>query len=213
MLLVGTVEVCLQVINIPTIKPTFPEIIKTIQLNSPHPIIYKLSLTNQSYSLAAVLVILTMVEDRLHIVFTHRTGLVNTHKDQVSFPGGAMDVNDVSLLKTGMRETCEEIGVEIKSENVIARLNHVFTPFNFRITPYICFKEKIDYYTPNPHEVARVFTIPLSWFLDPEHKKVKLIKSKDGKKRRSIFYMPYDGEEVWGITAAIINQLTMLLRK
>jgi 8-oxo-dGTP pyrophosphatase MutT (NUDIX family) len=207
---VGIVEVCLQVINIPTINPDFLEI-KTIQSNNPHPIIYKLSLKNHSYSLAAVLVILTMVENELHIVFTHRTGLVNTHKDQVSFPGGAMDVNDVSLLQTGMRETCEEIGIEIKSEDVIARLNHILTPFNFRITPYICWKEKIEYYTPNPHEVARVFTIPLSWFLIPEHKKVKLIKSKDGKKRRAIFYLPYDREEVWGITATIIHQLTNLL--
>jgi hypothetical protein len=54
---------------------------------------------------AAVMLILTVINEQLFLLFTHRTDLVSTHKDQVSFPGGLQEFNDKNLNQTAIRET------------------------------------------------------------------------------------------------------------
>jgi len=49
-------------------------------------------------------------ENALAFFLTRRTSLVATHKDQVSFPGGAQEDGETPI-EAALRETCEEIGV------------------------------------------------------------------------------------------------------
>ncbi len=61
---------------------------------------------------AAVLVPLTYVLDEWHILFTRRTDRVQSHKGQVSFPGGASDEGETTPEQTALREAEEEIGMQ-----------------------------------------------------------------------------------------------------
>src|SRR3989304_3023022 len=60
---------------------------------------------------AAVLVPLTYIQDEWHLLFTRRTDRVQSHKGQVSFPGGASDEGETTPEETALREAEEEIGL------------------------------------------------------------------------------------------------------
>ena len=59
---------------------------------------------------AAVLIPLTWFDDEWHLLYTRRTDKVETHKGQVSFPGGACDPGEETPEQTALREAEEEIG-------------------------------------------------------------------------------------------------------
>ena len=59
---------------------------------------------------SAVLIPLFGVEEEYKVLFTKRTSMVETHKGQISFPGGAVDKNDGSFVETALREAYEETG-------------------------------------------------------------------------------------------------------
>ena len=54
-------------------------------------------LENEGRNRAAVLVPLYFDRGELHVVFTKRTDRVQSHRGEVSFPGGAMDRTDPDL--------------------------------------------------------------------------------------------------------------------
>ena len=59
---------------------------------------------------AAVLVPLVWMDEDWHLLFTRRTERVESHKGQVSFPGGACDEGESTPEETALREAEEEIG-------------------------------------------------------------------------------------------------------
>ena len=61
---------------------------------------------------AAVLVPLVWQNDEWHLLFTRRTDKVESHKGQVSFPGGACDEGETTPEQTALREADEEIGIQ-----------------------------------------------------------------------------------------------------
>src|SRR5439155_25786639 len=60
---------------------------------------------------AAVLIPLYVRDGALWVVLTRRTETVEHHRGQISFPGGAEEDEDGTLLQTALRETEEEIGI------------------------------------------------------------------------------------------------------
>ena len=156
---------------------------------------------------AAVLSLLIIVKNQIHILFTHRTSKVNHHKDQVSLPGGEYEITDVDLVATAMRETQEEIGVDISRFEIIGQLSEIITPSGFLITPFVGFKEKLFNLKINRREVKRVFSIPLSWFTRGKNWSYEYIEIPKNKRKKVIKFNNYGGEVVWGITAQIILDL------
>lgn len=157
------------------------------------------------------MIILTEQVDHLQVLFTHRTNSVRTHKDQVSLPGGMRERDDKDLIQTAIRETREEIGIDIHKDEIIGSLPIVESISNYHIQPYICFKKYMGVINTNKKEVERVFFIPLNWILDRANWKLKKYKSSDKKERMVVFFEPFEGEVVWGITAQImVNFATAL---
>ena len=60
---------------------------------------------------AAVLVPLVWHDDEWHLLYTRRTDRVESHKGQVSFPGGACDEGETTPEQTALREADEEVGI------------------------------------------------------------------------------------------------------
>jgi 8-oxo-dGTP pyrophosphatase MutT (NUDIX family) len=147
---------------------------------------------------AAVLIPLVWQDDEWHLLFTRRTDRVESHKGQVSFPGGACDEGETTPEQTALREADEEIGINSDNVKVLGRLTNMITISYFRVTPVVGVIKWPAVFRVGEHEVARVFTIPLSWLADPMN---RWEFERPGTTRTLIAFHPYDGELLWGATA------------
>ena len=147
---------------------------------------------------AAVLVPLVWQDDEWHLLFTRRTDRVESHKGQVSFPGGACDDGETTPEQTALREAEEEIGIDPKDVKVLGRLANLITITYFRVTPVVGVIRWPTVFRVGEHEVARVFTIPLGWLANSSN---RWQFERSDLKRSLIAYHPYDGELLWGATA------------
>jgi 8-oxo-dGTP pyrophosphatase MutT (NUDIX family) len=157
---------------------------------------------------AAVLVPLVWHEEEWHLLYTRRTDTVESHKGQVSFPGGACDEGEVTPEETALREANEEIGLDPNDIKVLGRLANLITITYFRVTPVIGVVKWPTVFRVGEHEVARIFTIPLGWLSNPAN---RWQFEMPGRSRSLIAFHPYDGELLWGATARMtVDFLTTL---
>lgn len=159
----------------------------------------------------AVLLLIYARDGEPHIVFTKRTNNVAEHKGEVSFPGGSYEVEDGSLMDTALRETREELGIEIDRAAVLTRLDDARTATSgFIIAPFVVYVDRVPVFQPDPFEVAEVFDVPLKNLLDPSvvHEEQR---EYDGVPQTVHFYR-HQNHEIWGATAKILKQFLELYR-
>ena len=157
---------------------------------------------------AAVLVPLTLFKDEWHVLFTRRTDRVESHKGQVSFPGGACDEGEVTPEETALREAEEEIGLRPADVRVLGRLSQLITISSFRVSPIVGVIPWPYAFKVAGFEVARVFTIPLLWLANRNNYWEFSLRDSE---RSLIAYHPFDGELLWGATARMtVNFLKTL---
>lgn len=156
---------------------------------------------------AAVLVPLTYVIDEWHLLFTRRTDRVESHKGQVSFPGGASDDGETAE-QTALREAQEEIGMQTANVRVLGRLSKLITISNYRVSPIVGVIPFPYAFKVEGFEVERVFTIPLAWLANRNNYWEFSLRESE---RSLIAYHPFDGELLWGATARMtVNFLKAL---
>ena len=147
---------------------------------------------------AAVLIPLTRVNGEWHLLFTRRTDRVQSHKGQVSFPGGACDEGETTPEQTALREAEEEIGLKPEDVKILGRISQLITITSFRVSPIVGVIPWPYTFKVSGIEVARVFTIPLLWLSDRNN--YWEFFGRDSE-RSLIAFHPYDGELLWGATA------------
>lgn len=147
---------------------------------------------------AAVLVPLVQFDHDWHLLFTRRTDRVESHKGQVSFPGGACSEGETTPEQTALRESHEEVGLDPADVTVLGRLGRMITISSFRVSPVVGLIPWPYTFKVASAEVARVFTIPLTWLANRNNYWEFFARDSD---RSLIAYHPYDGEILWGATA------------
>ena len=157
---------------------------------------------------AAVLVPLLRHDGEWHLLFTRRTDKVESHKNQVSFPGGACDEGETTPEQTALREANEEIGLDPNQVRVLGQLNSMLTITSFLVTPVVGVIPWPAVFRPAQAEVARIFTMPLTWLAERSNRwEFNLL----GRAHSVIVYHPFDGEILWGATARMsVDFLEML---
>ena len=157
---------------------------------------------------AAVLVPLVFFQNEWHVLYTRRTDRVESHKGQVSFPGGACDEGETTPEETALREADEEIGIHPSHVRVIGKLSRMVTISKYRVTPVVGVIQFPYAFKTSGAEVARVFTMPLAWLANRNN---YWEFSMPGSDRSVIVYHPFDGELLWGATARMtVNFLKIL---
>lgn len=147
---------------------------------------------------AAVLIPLLQEQGEWHILYTRRTQRVESHKGQVSFPGGACDQDETTPEDTALREVEEEIGIGRSAVRILGRLTSMVTITSYRVTPVVGVLDWPTVFRLSEQEVERIFTIPLAWLSDSRN---RWELPFPGSQRGVVVYHPYDGELVWGATA------------
>ena len=160
---------------------------------------------------AAVLLPLYETAGELHVLFTKRSELVEHHKGQISFPGGAYDPTDPDLAFTAVRETWEEIGVAVDHVKVIGQLDEMITISNFLVRPFVGHITELGPY-PFVHsevEVAEILEVPLDYLRDEANVLAEL-RTYQGREVMAYSYRWQD-HLIWGATARILKQFLDLL--
>jgi 8-oxo-dGTP pyrophosphatase MutT (NUDIX family) len=162
----------------------------------------------KGFHTAGVLVPIILNAKGPELLFTKRTEQVETHKGQVSFPGGMADQQDGDIIHTALREAWEEVGIPAVAVRVVGILDDLPTPTGFVITPIVGIIEELPVLVTNVAEVAEVFHVPLSFFAAPSAGRSEQREFKG--KQHEVWFYEYDAHTIWGVTAVIVR---LLLKK
>ena len=141
------------------------------------------------------------------IIMTEKSRNLKVHAGEISFPGGKWCEQDQNLLETAIRETSEELCLEVSKEYVIGQLDDVITlNSRYKITPFIAILDEVPALTANS-EVEFILHIPLPSFLNtmsednlPEHRSIK-----------EMYTFTFEKYNVWGASARMLKQINTLL--
>ena len=153
---------------------------------------------------AAVLIAVT---DRPQpgLILTQRPQGMRDHPGQVAFPGGKIDPGE-DAIAAALREAEEELAMRRADVRVIGATDRYQTGTGFDITPVLGVVPPDLPLVANPHEVEAWFEAPLDLMLGrdcwSEHEVFW-----NGAMRRYLEYH-YRGFRIWGVTAAIIANLS-----
>jgi 8-oxo-dGTP pyrophosphatase MutT (NUDIX family) len=161
---------------------------------------------------AAVLIPFVILENEWHILFTRRHADLPEHSGQVAFPGGRADPEDRSPEETALREAYEEIGLPPPSVRILGRMKSFATISNYQITPVVGRAPWPFQVRLAQIEVSRVFSIPWAWLADPSNHEIRQRSLPIIRPPISVIYFkPYDGEVLWGVSAYIVLNLLEIL--
>lgn len=154
---------------------------------------------------SAVLVPIYCKQGQYYLLFTKRTDTVKDHKGQISFPGGAYEKKDETLLDTALRESAEEIGLAAEAVELLGELDDFLTiGSGYVISPFVAaipwpYRFKID-----PKEVEKIIEVPISALLDNNYFNQETVTIDD--QLVTTYSYEYRGNIIWGATARILNQ-------
>jgi len=154
---------------------------------------------------SAVLLPIYYKDGQCYVLFTKRTEMVKNHKGQISFPGGAYQEGDRSLVNTALRECAEEIGLAADKVEVLGELDDIATTTSsYIISPFVALIPWPYQFKVNGEEAEEIIEVPISALLDRGclRQETDII---DGEAVTSYFYH-YQGRVIWGATARILNQ-------
>lgn len=169
---------------------------------------------------AAVAVVLREHDGALEVLVIRRAERVGDHwSGHAALPGGRMSHGDASLEETAIRETREEIGMDLTLPSV-ERLGplseHPRERFrkmaSFRVLPVVFAVRETPALTLDAREVADAKWVPLGALTSKSHRRRKLFWWRPF--RRGPLRLPmllptwhYEALVIWGLTHGILTDL------
>ncbi|MCK6453912.1 MAG: CoA pyrophosphatase [Alphaproteobacteria bacterium] len=167
----------------------------------------------QGRSLRPAAVLVPLV-DRAHgmtVLLTQRSPHLADHAGQVCFPGGRIEPHDPDPATAALREAQEEVGLAPDCIELIGQLDKYVVRTGYEITPVVGVLDPPSALVHDPTEVSEVFEVPLSFILDPAN--VQLQQRAFNGAMRQFYVWPYPGYYIWGATAAMLVNLSEVLRR
>ena len=157
---------------------------------------------------AAVLVAIT---DRPEpgLILTERSTALRKHAGQVAFPGGRVDPSDADEIAGALREAQEEIALAPDQVEVVGISDRYQTFTGFDIVPVLGVIPPDLPLRAQESEVAAWFEVPLAFALDPANRIRREVEYAGAM--RPYYEIFWEGRRIWGITAAILANLSRRL--
>lgn len=162
---------------------------------------------------AAVLVSMCSVSGDPAILYTLRSStLTGIHKGDVSFPGGKRDDSDRDVIATALRETREELGLQLGEDCIWGIMRPVPDRKRMLVAPVLANLGPLEHLTlkPNPQEVEAVFTLSFSHLLQEKNQGYTHYCNK-GRYSHTLPIFLHGPHRVWGLTAIITDLMLELM--
>ena len=161
---------------------------------------------------AAVALVVRPVARDLELLLIQRTFRSgDPWSGHMAFPGGRSDPADADSLTTAIRETREEVGIDLRPESVLGSLDEVHPRSgapSIVVAPFVFAAATRTVAVPN-HEVARALWVPLGELSSPGAATEYLHDLGGGQQLRfpAVGYREYT---IWGLTHRILLQFLEL---
>ena len=132
-------------------------------------------------------------------VLCRRSAGLNTHAAQWALPGGRIDAGE-SPADAALRETHEEIGVELDPSSVLGLLDDYPTRSGYVITPVVVWGGAAIGFAPNPHELLAAYRIGLHHLCRADSPRFVAIPESD----RPVVQVPIGGDLIHAPTGAVL---------
>lgn len=136
---------------------------------------------------------------------------------QMALPGGRRDPEDVDLRETAVRETWEEVGIDLaRSGTLLGRLPDLMP--TSRAIPRLVIAPFVFLLSQSPDarvastEIAAVYWVPVAGLSAPGARSAVVVETPAGKREFPCYRV--EGHPVWGLTYRILQRfLTSRLAK
>lgn len=156
---------------------------------------------------AAVLIAVTERPDP-GVILTRRPQTMRDHPGQVAFPGGKLDPGE-DAVQAALREAQEELAIDPAQVRVIGTTDRYQTGTGFDVTPVLGLVPPDLPIVPHPREVESWFEAPLRVLLERENWTEHEVFWAGANRR--YLQLDWQGFRIWGVTAAIIANLSRRL--
>lgn len=126
------------------------------------------------------------------------------HAGQYALPGGRLEAGE-GVVEAALRETHEEVGVELGEESVLGMLDDYVTRSGFVMTPVVVWGGEVRL-RPDPGEVMAAYRVGLHHLQRADSPRFETIPESD----RPVVSVPLGSTVVHAPTAAVLVQLNWL---
>ena len=192
--------------------PTFSNHLQRIHHNARN---YRPELLDETVKRAAVAAVLRHRGETTDILFIRRS---HHPKDpwsgQMAFPGGRVDTVDSNPLQTALRETQEEIHLDlIQHSRLVTPLSHLNARARGRFPPLVIepylFDLRGDPTLNLSEEVDETLWIPLDFFLEPANRS-RFSWKGPGTSSLILPCYHYGERRIWGLTLQMLDEILNL---
>lgn len=162
---------------------------------------------------AAVAAVFRVIDEAPELLFIKRAMRDgDPWNGHMALPGGRVEPGDASLEHTAVRETMEELGLDLHAGRLLGRLDDL-APRNANlppivIRPYVAIVAPDVTFVPSD-EVAATFWVPVS-VLRRDDARAEHVVTINGARARFPGFRVHE-HVVWGLTERIVRQLLPLL--
>ena len=139
------------------------------------------------------------------IILTQRPTTMRDHPGQVAFPGGKLDIGE-DAIAAALREAEEELALHRHHVRLIGTTDRYQTGTGFDITPVLGLIPPDLPLLPHPREVEDWFEVPLRVVFDQSRWTEHDVFWRGAQ--RHYLELHWQGFRIWGVTAAIIANLS-----
>jgi 8-oxo-dGTP pyrophosphatase MutT (NUDIX family) len=161
---------------------------------------------------SAVLILLWPDGDQVSTVFILRPEYDGVHSNQIAFPGGKYEINDVDFVATALREAHEEVGINPETVTILGQLSPLFIPpSQFLVYPIVGYTTVVPVFIPDPIEIKEVIPCHLIDFLKQDAITIQDLKVSE-RVLPDIPCYKIGKRLIWGATAMIFSELLDIIR-
>ena len=157
---------------------------------------------------SSVLLLLFPENGIFKICLIKRPMHMKNHAGQIALPGGRIEKGETAL-ETALRETHEEIGIDISNIEILGSLSELYVEVSrFIIHPFVGWLPQKPVFEINLNEVEKIILFPVNRFLTcPDEVELETVKGK-----LKVPCVQFEDEIIWGATAMILSEFYEIVK-